>query len=86
MGAGEYKVLRLIQEVLAAQNGGLLLIEELEVSIHEAALRRLMLWLIQQADEKDLQIVFSTHWSHVVEFSKNIAIRTLHSTPTLISG
>jgi energy-coupling factor transporter ATP-binding protein EcfA2 len=84
MGAGEYKVLRLIQEVLAAPNGGLLLIEELEVSIHEAALRRLMLWLIQQSDEKDLQIVFSTHWSNVVEFSENIAIRTLHSTRTKV--
>lgn len=81
MGAGEYKVLRLIQEVLAAPNGGLILIEELEVSIHEAALRRLVLWLIQQANDKDLQIIFSTHWPRVVEFAKDIAIRTLHSTP-----
>lgn len=81
MGAGEYKVLRLIQEVLAAPNGGLILIEELEVSIHEAALRRLVLWLIQQAHEKDLQIIFSTHWPRVVEFANDVAIRTLHSMP-----
>lgn len=81
MGAGEYKVLKLIQEVLAAPNGGLLLIEELEVSIHEAALRRMILWLIQQAEEKDLQIIFSTHWPRIVDFASDVAIRTLHSTP-----
>jgi hypothetical protein len=71
----------LIQEVLAAPNGGLLLIEELEVSIHEAALRRMILWLIQQAEEKDLQIIFSTHWPRIVDFASDVAIRTLHSTP-----
>lgn len=81
MGAGEYKVLKLIQEVLAAPPGGLLLIEELEVSIHEAALRRLVLWMIQQANEKDLQIIFSTHWPRIVDFAKDVAIRTLHPTP-----
>lgn len=81
MGAGEYKVLKLIQEILAAPNGGLLLIEELEVSIHEAALRKLVLWMIQQADEKDLQIIFSTHWPRIVDFAKDVAIRTLHPTP-----
>ena len=81
MGAGEYKVLKLIQEVLAAPPGGLLLIEELEVSIHEAALRRLVLWMIQQANEKDLQIIFSTHWPPIVDFAEDVAIRTLHPTP-----
>ena len=81
MGAGEYKVLRLIQEVLAAPNDGLILIEELEVSIHEAALRRLLLWMIQQANEKNLQIIFSTHWPRIVDFAQDVAIRTLHPTP-----
>jgi len=84
MGAGEYKVLRLIQEVLAAPNGGLILIEELEVSIHEAALRRLLLWLIQQANDKDLQIIISTHWPRIVEFGSDVAIRTLHAMPRKI--
>lgn len=80
MGAGEYKVLKLLQEVLRAQNGGLIIIEELEVSIHDAALRRLLLWLIQQAEAKDLQIIISTHWPHIIEFATDIAIRTLWTT------
>lgn len=80
MGAGEYKVLKLIQEVLSAPDGGLLIIEEVEVSIHEAALRRLVTWLIEQADKKNLQIVLSTHWPRIVEFTKELSIRTLHAT------
>ena len=80
MGAGEYKVLKLIQEVLSAPDEGLLLIEEIEVSIHEAALRRLMTWLIEQADKKKLQIVLSTHWPRIVEFADDLSIRTLHAT------
>lgn len=81
MGAGEYKVLKLIQEVLSAPEEGFLLIEEIEVSIHEAALRRLVTWLIEQADKKKLQIVLSTHWPRIVEFAKELSIRTLHATP-----
>lgn len=80
MGAGEYKVLKLIQEIIRAPEGALILIEELEVSIHDAALRRLVPWLIQQAEDKNLQIIFSTHWPHIVDFSEQIAIRTLHAT------
>lgn len=77
MGAGEYKVLKLLQEVLKAQKGGLIVIEELEVSIHDAALRHLVRWLVQQAEAKDLQIVISTHWPPIVEFANDIHIRTL---------
>lgn len=80
MGAGEYKVLKLLQEVLKAQNGGLIVIEEVEVSIHDAALRRLLLWLIQQAEVKSLQIVVSTHWPRIVEFANDVHVRTLHTT------
>lgn len=81
MGAGEYKVLKLIQEVLSAPDDGFLLIEEIEVSIHEAALRRLVKWIIEQAEKKELQIVFSTHWPRIVEFADELSIRTLHATP-----
>ena len=81
MGAGEYKVLKLIQEVLSAPEEGFLLIEEIEVSIHEAALRRLVKWLIEQAEKKKLQIVLSTHWPRIVEFAEELSIRTLHATP-----
>lgn len=80
MGAGEYKVLKLLQEVLKAQNGSLIVIEELEVSIHDAALRHLVRWLVQQAEVKNLQIVISTHWPPIVEFAKDIHIRTLLTT------
>jgi energy-coupling factor transporter ATP-binding protein EcfA2 len=82
MGAGEQKVLKIIEEVVRAPNGAMLLFEEFEVAIHESALRRFIPWLAQQADEKNLQIIVSTHWPRMTEFHEQIHLRTLHTTPT----
>lgn len=82
MGAGEQKVLKIIEEVVRAPDGSLLLFEEFEVAIHESALRKLIPWLAQQADSRNLQIVVSTHWPRMTEFHEQIHLRTLHSTPT----
>ncbi|MEW5904977.1 MAG: AAA family ATPase [Pseudomonadota bacterium] len=90
MGAGEQKVLKIIEEIVRAPNGAMLLFEEFEVAIHESALRRLIPWLAEQADEKNLQIIVSTHWPRMTEFHEQIHLRTLHATPlggiTCING
>jgi energy-coupling factor transporter ATP-binding protein EcfA2 len=78
MGAGEYKTLRIVEEILRAPNDSLLLIEELEVSMHDAALRRLIPFLVQAAETKNMQIVVTTHWPGIIDFS-DIYIRTLHT-------
>lgn len=82
MGAGEQKVLKIIEEVVRAPNGGMILFEEFEVAIHESALRRLIPWLVQEAESRSLQIIVSTHWPRMTEFSGDIHLRTLHSTLT----
>jgi energy-coupling factor transporter ATP-binding protein EcfA2 len=81
MGAGEQKTLKLIEEIVRAPNGALLIFEEFEVAIHESALRRLIPWIAQEAATRDLQIVVSTHWPRMPEFTNLVQIRTLHSTP-----
>lgn len=82
MGAGEQKVLKIIEEIVRAPNGGIVLFEEFEVAIHESALRRLIPWLVQEAENHSLQIIVSTHWPRMTEFAKDVHLRTLHSTPT----
>lgn len=82
MGAGEQKVLKIIEEVVRAPDGAMLLFEEFEVAIHESALRRLIPWLTHEADARNLQIIVSTHWPRMTEFHEQVFLRTLHSTPT----
>jgi len=82
MGAGEQKALKVIEEVVRAPDGALLLFEEFEVAIHESALRRLIPWLANEAESRDLQIVVSTHWPRMTEFHDQVHLRTLHTTPT----
>lgn len=59
----------------------MILFEEFEVAIHESALRRLIPWLLQEAESRSLQIIVSTHWPRMTEFFKDVHLRTLHSTP-----
>lgn len=82
MGAGEQKVLKIIEEVVRAPNGAMLLFEEFEIAIHESALRKLIPWLVQEADTRELQIIVSTHWPRMTEFHGQVHLRTLHHTPS----
>lgn len=77
MGAGEQKVLKILEEVIAAPNQALIIIEEFEVAIHESALRKLIPWLAEEADKRQLQIVVSTHWPKITEFTNFVELRTL---------
>lgn len=76
MGAGEkrvYEVLRAAHDPLLHPNG-LLLIDELDVLLHEKAFKRLVSELIEIADSSLLEIVFSTHRESVIQFKRLINI------------
>lgn len=77
MGAGEQKIFEIVKAVINAPKGSLILIEEPEISLHNKAMRDLMLFLKQQADEKSLQIVISTHWLGITEVADSVAIYSL---------
>lgn len=79
MGAGEQKVLKIIEEIISAPDGALLLFEEFEVAVHESAIRRLIPWMVKESENRSLQIVVSTHWPRMIEFSESVHLRTLHS-------
>jgi AAA15 family ATPase/GTPase len=81
MGAGEQKVIYLMNEVIKAPNNSLILIEELDISLHESAIRSLINFLCGEAESRNLQIVFTTHWLGIQEFFEKLNIVSLYEEP-----
>lgn len=60
-GAGESSVIRMVLQLEAAGNNALVLIEEIENGLHPVATIRMVEYLIELAERKRLQAVFTTH-------------------------
>ena len=67
MGAGEDLLFDLIGSIDNAPPGSLIVVEEIEVGIHAAALKRLAEVLQEMALEKKLQIIVSSHSEQFVD-------------------
>lgn len=66
-GAGEDATLDLFKLLQMIPKYSLLIIDEVEASLHPAAQRRLVQYLLKIARTKKLQIILSTHSSNVLE-------------------
>lgn len=80
MGAGEQRIFYILSEVVKAPNYGLIIIDEIDLLLHEDALVRLMDKLNQLATQKHLQIIFTTHAQSILRLNY-IAFRHLYQTP-----
>ncbi len=60
-GAGEASVIRIVSEVEEAAPSSLILIEEIENGLHPVATRGMVEYLIEVADRKACQVIFTTH-------------------------
>lgn len=60
-GAGESSVIRMVSEIEAAPKNALVLIEEIENGLHPVATRRMVEYLIDVADRRSIQSIFTTH-------------------------
>lgn len=80
MGAGEQRIFYMLSEVLKAPSHGMIIIDEIEVLLHQDALIRLTNVLNQLAIEKKLQIIFTTHAQALLQLNY-IAVRHLLQTP-----
>lgn len=78
MGAGEQKIFEVVREVYLAPKGSLILIEEPEVSLHNKAMHDLLLFLEEQAEKKELQVVISTHWLGIGDWKGKLCKYSLH--------
>lgn len=61
MGAGEQRVFTILEEVYKAEEYGLILIDELDLLLHQASLARLIERLLVRAHNRNLQIIFTAH-------------------------
>lgn len=77
-GSGEVAVTSCVVQVLKAEKGTLVLLDEPEVSLHPGAQERLLAFLIKQARTRLLQVVFSTHSPHLVTALPEDAIKSFH--------
>jgi len=80
MGAGEQRIFYILSEVIKAPNYGLIIVDEIDLLLHQDALFRLMETLNTIAIEKHLQIIFTTHSQALLNLNF-IAVRHLYQTP-----
>lgn len=65
-GAGESSVIKMVNAIETASQNALILIEEIENGLHPVATTRLIEYLVNAADKKALQVIFTTHSEHAV--------------------
>lgn len=79
MGAGEQRLLTILEAVYSAPKYSLILIDELDLTLHTQALNRLLDVLNERSQEKGLQIIFTTHRESIT-CRTDINIRHLYRT------
>lgn len=80
MSAGEQRCIQILQEVVNAPDNSLILIEELDILLHQRALLNIVDVLKKVAKDKHHQIIFSCH-NPVIRNVKGIDFRCLERTP-----
>lgn len=81
MSAGEQKVFLLLETIFKADKYSLILIDEIDLLLHNIALEKLLKVVTERANNKNLQIVFTTHRESIVELSELINIRHIVTKP-----
>ena len=79
MGAGEQRIFYILDKVLNAPKNSLILIDEIDLLLHEGALSRLLDELNRICNDNNLQLIFTTHSRSVLN-KDYIAFRNLHQT------
>lgn len=82
MGAGEQRVLEILSTIFNAPKYALILIDEIDLLLHTAALTKLLDIIYQRAADKFLQIVFTTHREAVLELKHKISMKHIHTVAT----
>lgn len=75
MGAGEQRIIKLLQTVYNAHQYSLILIDEIDLLLHSDAFRKLIRRLSEIATEKHLQIIFTTHSLEMKDLEEYADIR-----------
>lgn len=81
MSAGEQKIFFLLEKVFRAKKYSLILIDELDLLLHDSAMKNLIKVVSERAQSYNLQVVFTTHRESILELSNLINIRHIFGTP-----
>jgi len=76
-GSGETAVVKLVHDIYKAEKYTLVILDEPETSLHPAAQKHLVKFLLDQIKKKQLQIVISTHSSDLIEDMPKESIKVL---------
>lgn len=79
MGAGEQRVLHILSIVFNAPKHALILVDEIDLLLHTAALKALLKIIYERASEKSLQVVFTTHREAVLDLTSIVSIKHIHT-------
>jgi len=81
MSAGEQKVFLLLEKIFKAEKYSLILIDELDLLLHDSAMKNLITVVSERAISHCLQIIFTTHRESILELSALINVRHIFDTP-----
>ncbi|MFM5836465.1 AAA family ATPase [Aeromonas caviae] len=81
MSAGEQKIFLILETVLKADKYALILIYEIDLLLHDSALKRLIEVLYERATDKNIQIIFTTHREVITTMSHMVNIRHILNLP-----
>ncbi|MRX42017.1 AAA family ATPase [Flavobacterium sp. LC2016-23] len=77
MGAGEQRVFKILNTVFKATRYSLIIIDEIDLTLHTDALNRLITILVNRANDRNLQIIFTSHREELTNRT-DINIRHIH--------
>lgn len=77
MGAGEQRLFVILTQLYEATAYSLVLIDEIDLLLHSEALKRLIEIISKMADEKHLQVVFTTHSLVMADLRDCVSIKYL---------
>jgi hypothetical protein len=82
MSSGEQRVFRILDAVLNSPDYALILIDEIDLFLHQDALQRLLAKLGEHCRDKKKQLVFTTHFPPVAKMYDQMSVMTLHRAPS----
>lgn len=80
MSAGEQKVFHILDKIFNAPKYSLILIDELDLLLHDKAMTSLVRVIHERALDQNLQIIFTTHRESIILLSNIVNIRHLFTT------
>ncbi len=81
MSAGEQKVFYILEKIFRAKKNSLILIDELDLLLHDSAMKKLVDVIHERAVDKNLQIIFTTHRESILELEDKVNIRHIICRP-----